>query len=522
MKKLILLKLIFIMLLPAAIFTSCEENIPRNRPILERNIDSESTGTETEEEEEALRKDGAIIIQPGHCACSAGKSISLGNCDAVCSAKSSTADETPKLFFDTTVNTSISGSILEDIEGFCSTQEGELGGNASCSIEVLREDGSQLPALTFDPNPGQTSFEVDISGLNTTLNETLRLSIVENLSGARSTTIQLRLVEDIQGDQIGGPLGLMPVTEYACLFRTDLAFDDNSGELIINDQNRFHFYFIPETRPEPLLPTTIRTIQCHDIQTYGTTPINSPLFEENPQSFTVWNKSDPRFFDLDGDGALQVHNIIANNMALDGSPLASPPELFFPLAWPSGFDDGDISAESDATNEDPSQIANDLGYYMTPFLDDQTFKAYCPTREHFFSTDPRFRAMREIVGIDTEAIYAAKANNVCDFILIRESQVEDIWFYIEGGQHIRPTENTIAGKQIQFYWPKDNDPNSSPFVKKSNQRVYTILGAEGLNTNSCNSGNSAAATGSAGANNVRTNLPPHDNRLGCIPVLQNP
>lgn len=501
--------ILFLVLIAASI--SCEDNIPRNRPTLSlENVSVSDDVIEVEEEDETIqRPTGAIIIQPNACACQGGEPISIGDCDAICAQKQSTGDQRKTFFFDVQLTEAITLDVYGDVAGWCSTLPGENITN-QCLINIKDQDGDDLSPIAFNPAPDQLSFELDLSGEILNEDETYRISISEATSGATSTTIQLRLVSNLIDDTIGGPLALMPVNSYSCLFR-DGEFDQNTGELIVNDVNRFHFYFIPETRPEPLTEATVPTVNCYDINTYGNTPINSPLLEETTGAFTVWNANDPRFFFLSGGTTRRVHELIEQNVMLQGLTLSQTPEIFFPLNWLNGFDDGD-QAPGEQASVTISTTTAELGFYMAPFFDEETFRAYCPTREHYYQDSPLFEAMREIVGVDTEGLYVAKQQNVCDFILIKESLLKSIWFYIEGGQHIQPTEATVQGKQIQFYWPADP---SSPFIKKSHQRTYTIRAADEV---SCGS-NSITDTGSSTSSADRTQVPPHDKRIGCIPVL---
>lgn len=500
-----------LILFALSVFQACTDNIPRGRPTLSLDTPlvtdvDENTDENVDENAVIQRPSGAIIIQADACACQNGKPISIGDCAGICAAKQSTGDATEKLFFNVELTEAITLDVYQDVKGWCSTLPSEDVPN-SCSIEVKDEEG-MTDFIAFDPQDGQTSFEIEATTFDK--DETYRLTITEETSGARSTTIQLRLYSELIDDTIGGPLALMPVSSYSCLFR-DGFFDQDTGELIIEDVNRFHFYFIPETRPEPLSAATVPTVNCYDIEIFGNNPINSPLLEESTGVFTVWNKDDPRFFDLSGNGTRRVHELIEQNIELQGQTLSQPLNLFFPLNWLNGFDDGEDVPGQEDTNSLTTSTAQ-LGFYMTPFMDDVTFKAYCPTRNHYFSDSPLFKAMREIVAVDTEGLYAAKQDNVCDFLLIKESLLKQIWFYLEGGQHIEPTNDTVQGKQIQFYWPPD--PNS-PFIKKSHQRVYTLRGSGEITCgNAPNVDN-----GGQGSGGVPTNIPPHDKRIGCIPVL---
>ena len=77
-----------------------------------------------------------------------------------------------------------------------------------------------------------------------------------------------------------------------------------------------------------------------------------------------------------------------------------------------------------------------------------------------------------------------------DFLLIRRSLVERIWFYYKDGIPYAPDEITEGHKTLHFYWPADL---SSPYLQKNNQRRYTIVIGD------------------------RDSYPAHDKRIGCIP-----
>lgn len=502
--------------------TSClEENIPRNRPDL--RIDKQDISANTEDDKSAednqenegavVRPNSAIVLQPDHCECEAGQSIGLGNCVSFCANEGTSTAR--NLFFNIQLSALITESNLKDLAGFCSTQVGETQQNAGCILEAKDEDGNLISLPPFTPTSGQTSFQIEVAQLP--LNKTVRVSIVEQASGARSTTIQVRLRDINSPNTIAGLLSFMPVSEYTCIARTPI-FDEDSGALIIESANRFHFYFIDSTRPEPLRAETISRIYCHDLEKSPTVPLSSPLLEEKMGVFTLWDRSDPRFFDLDNNSSLDINDIIQRNVELQGSSLTATPNFFFPLIFPSGLDDGDSSVEdtsgTDSNTINTQRLNNSLGFAMTPFLDDRTFRSYCPSKEHYFSTNIIFEAMREVVGVGTEALYVAKQENVCDNILVNEGVVSQIWFFRESGQHIRPTPETIRGKKIQFYWPADFN---SPFIKKSFQRTYTIQSVEEINSSSCGNNIDSAPQNGSG---VRTTIPAHDKRIGCIPVLK--
>ena len=511
MRKLCLL--IFI-LTAQLIIISWEDNVPTDRPTFSNNNDSLINDNDIDEEEEqepeVIRPSGAVIIQPDYCGCKNGEPITIGDCAAICSNSQDSGNGQEQLFFNVELTTAITLDIYEDVFGWCNQEINENETDVRCAIEVKSESGN-LSEINFTPSPGVTSFTTDISGLS--FDETFRLTLVEKSSGARSTTFQVRKFSELRDPRQNGPLQLMPVNRYACMIVNGGATSEFQDSI-----QRFHLFFNSETRPEPLQETTVGSFFCHDKGIYGTTPINSPLLEETTGVFTLWYKDDPRFFSLDGDQIMDINQIIEQEVNLQGASLPETPELFVPLEWQSAFDDGDSSPGSDASGGDTTVtvVNKELGFYMAAFIDeDNNFTSYCPTRDHYYSSSPFFKAMREVIAVDTEALYIAKQNNVCDFILVNESVVSDIWFYTENGQHIQPNSQTIRGKQIQFYWPADP---SSPFIKKSHQRVYTIKSVSELSGGSCNN-TVTTEDSSSSANGVRTVFPRHDKRIGCIPVL---
>lgn len=512
--KVLILLLLFT--LSQILIVSCNE-MPRGRPTI---LDDLAVTTDVDENtllEVPTRPSGAIVVQSNHCGCQNAQPITIGDCDALCAERQSSSDGLAKLFFDVELTEAITLDTFEDVAGWCNTEIIDPNTNepaalgVGCSLEVKNQAGAVVETIPFDPAQGQVSFSIDITALAE--DETFRMTIVEASSGATSTTFQVRRFSDLlQGPS--GPLQLMPVNRYSCMIR-DVAVVD--GSATITNVERFHMYFNSETRPEPLQPGTVSQFYCHDIEIYGSNPINSPLLEETTGVFTLWFKDDPRFYDLlDGDGQMDINNLIYQEVQLQGASLPSVPTLFAPLNWMSAFDDGDATPGGDGGATTTVSVVNkDLGYYMTPFLDDTTYKAYCPTQNHYYSSDPLFKAMKDLVGVGTEALYVAKQDNVTNFLLINESVVQPIWFYIENGQHIQPTTETIQGKQIQFYWPADP---SSPYIKKSHQRIYTIKSASELSDSSSNS-----ASGVNGSTNttggISNTYPTHDKRIGCVPLL---
>lgn len=512
MKKLAIVNFLTISLL--LILGGCQD-IGADRPTI---LQGETNLTDNVLEKPPLpipeRPSGAVIFKAGYCGCEAGKPITVGECANICSEKQATSDNSQKLFFSVDLTEEITLDIYQDLFGWCTQQLSDpntglpVATAPGCDFELKDEDGN-IESIPFEPGSGTTNFSLNIAGLDDDL--TYRLTLVERTSGARSTTFQLRKYSPTEGGGIRGPLQYMPINRYACGIRNGGSTSQNQ-----NDFERFHLYFNSETRPEPLQEDTIGSFFCHDLGPTGNAPpTNSPLFEETTGVFTLWDKEDPRFYSLDGDLIEDINNIIEREVNLQGATLTQTPKLFAMLEWLSAFDDGDAVPGDSSTSTTVQVVNKQLGYYMTPFLNPDTFRAYCPKESHYYSSSPLFKAMREVIAKDTEAFYVAKQDNACDFLLVNESVVSKIWFYKENGQAIKPTDSTIRGKQIQFYWPADP---VSPYIKKSHQRVYTVRSTSEL-ANSCSTGPSSSSSTSTNSSGVRTNIPPHDKRIGCIPVL---
>ena len=491
---------------------SCNDNLAGRADLDFTDYSATATTTDTEETEDdtetIYRPSGAIqILASSACICSEGSPISIGSqCDSVCASRQSASDETRMLYFEVSLNSLITEDYIGDMQGFCSAlEEDDTDVTPNCYLEVKDPDGNVVASPSLAPSAGQVRFSQEVDGV---LDDgvTYRVAIVEAVSEARSTTVQVRVTPDLIEDTIGGVLALEPINEYMCLLKAT-----ESDTFNVTSATTFHFYFNSETRPDPLLESSMSAVYCHDIDKYGTTPISSPLLSEQVGIFTLWDSSDPRFYAYDdGDDALQIHKLIEQNMTLYGAAPDSTPTYFYKLNWPSAFDDGDVGTGTDDSSSINLEVVNsDIGYYMTPFINSTTKRAYCPTAEHFYSDNIIFKSMREFIGEDqdTEALYVAKQENVCDFILVKESLLKQIWFYEEGGQNIKPTDSTVSGNKIQFYWPADT---ASPYIKKSHQKVYTVKRA------------TEVACGDATLDDASSSstLPTHDRRIGCIPKLQ--
>lgn len=512
---------ILLYLVSMLLISSCSEQVPRDRPTFspfQSEVSSSDDGEDDTEEvaEQAIpeRPSGAVFIKSDACGCLAGEAITYGsNCPALCQQKGTTVAEST-LYFNVDLGPEVELTDLKDFKGWCSTpiinpNTGEaVAGNPACIVEAKDENGN-VASLNF--NPKSSSATVNIDSLATDM--TYRISVVETTSGARSDTIQIRKVSVPITDPVMGPLRLMPVTQYTCM-NVDVADSDNGNEAYYDDASRLLFYFVPEVRPEAL-PEFTDNLYCHDIFKYGKTDPGGERLEEYPGAFTLWSKWDPRFYDLNNNKVMEIEDLIDQNLKNQGYISDSPERYFFKFQW---WTEPSFSTSSDgnsSTSNNSGTANNVLGYYMKSFQDPNTRRSFCPRQEHYYGTRPNFIAMRDLVGVDTEAIYLAKKEGAnCTGMLIRESELKKYWFYKNGnGVHIEPNNETIEGNKIQFYYPGDED---SPFVKKSHQSLYTIVtGDEFTASNGCTGGSGSSSTEDP---NAVSDYPEHDKRLGCIPV----
>jgi hypothetical protein len=147
--------------------------------------------------------------------------------------------------------------------------------------------------------------------------------------------------------------------------------------------------------------------------------------------------------------------------------------------------------------------------------------------------------LRDIIGVDTEGLYIGEkspeavtdsSGNVttgyADYILVRESDLKQVWFYLKNGVPTIPTDDIVANVAVYFYYPLNK---VSPFVKTSTQRVFRVRGSKeiftGTNNNSnsgtnnnSNSGTVSSWDGStSNSSGSVSTYPTHDRKIGCIP-----
>lgn len=442
-----------------------------------------------------LRPTNAIQVNPGSCICVNGKPDVVTDCASFCTGKT---DQTATLYGSVTPGPEVElNSELGNLENWCNnTITGSDFTAPACFLEVYDGDGFDYLPMTISSE--SNSFKANVSSLD--YNKVYVAAIVENQSGSNARTSSFNIYRkkfDDGGDPPNTPLKIMPVSMYTCLTRSTSTVD---GSTFFLEWFRVHYLFASNANPPSLPPGTMSTV-CHDTTSFGNndSPL-TPRLELIPQHFAVWDESDPRFVDSDGDGRADI-NAQIEKLLLERANISRTLNSFVPLAWQnmpsiSGFNE--------------SQTNPNLGFFMQPWIDAVSGKAFCPTQENYNGNDPIFNIMKEIVGVDTEALYLAESEPkdkgdgsfIKDVMMIRENILQKVWFYYENNQHFVPDDITKTSKTIMFYWPIDMN---NPYVKKSDSIIYTIRHPLDIGSN-VTSGLSSFTK-------------PNDKRFGCIPAV---
>lgn len=498
---------------------SCQERAPSLRPLIQ------STGTtepEPEPEPEVPKRvDGAIFFKNDFCACNNGKSviISSSTCINFCSTRQTNNIDT--LFFNFTIGDELLAQGFNSVSDWCSIAIGESV-NPQCVLSLRSETGTE-PAITFEVPAGRNSFTANISALAP--DRTYIITLQELSSGAKSNSIQLRKPSAGAGNAQLGPLVIQPVSRYTCINR-NIVQDSNNGDIFYEYAVRLHFNFIEKFRPEPV-PQGVSDVFCHDVSTFGTRDSSAyPRLEETPGAYALWSWDDVRFFDLDSSGQRDVNELIAKKAADAGAPFSTAPNLFFELKMSSGPTINQVGNTAASVQA--------MGFYMSYFNDVAAGNvAYCPKQIHYNSGDKALRAIGDVIQADTEGIYLAKRETETfvndsgeveclpqDIIIARETDLKRTWFYLDPRTRV-PTQPTTTGSlrnnTIRFYYPYDF---TSPYVKKSFQREYTVITPDQVGQGTCAEDNGGTPTPSP--EGIPTTYTPHDRRFGCIPVSSTP
>lgn len=473
-------------------------------------------------EETPVRPTDQIFITSDFCSCLNQKPDIINNCDKFCAEK--TASNQAILYVNTTMGSEVANHPkLGNLYNWCKKELSASDAAPSCMLELYSSAGTQN--LNVNLTEGSNSFNVNINNL--TKDVTYVATLVEQNSKARSKSFNLYRTDTATSTDSNTPLKLRAASLYTCIKKSGTS--NSSGTDNYTDQAiRVHYYFADNKAPSSL-PAGDPFLICHDSQQYGTN--DSPLYprlELIPNAFTVWSEADMRFSDLDQNNRMDINDLISTRLANEyGVDVATTyPKglnIFGEFKWPNG---PSISSGSSSTNTTNTTAAR-VGYFMQPWIDKSTQRAFCPKEQHYINgPDPIFKVLKNIIGVPTEAVYLAERQALQlmttsasgtvtyeaapqDVLIIRESLLKTVWFYRENGKNIPADELTANQKTIMFYWPIKT--GSDPLTGQSDQVIYTIKAPTDIGTQQ--SGNTSGT--------LSTVFNPPDKRFGCIPSSGN-
>jgi hypothetical protein len=512
--KTALVNTLFIMILSFSFWSCVDDGAMRRGKIVSPAGLFEVDDTDTGSVDSGLsRPDKAISIIPESvCVCKGTQRVSFGNCDSFCAQFG--ADDINYLFmrFRADPVVELNPGLL-DARGWCTqpiidplTGEQVGNGNPGCILKALDQDN-----LSAD-EPIQVGDFLEGNFLRKAItlaeDRNWRLSLLETSSDATSkNTVQLR-VEATPVDEVldGRPLKFAPVNQYACLSR-GFSDDQDTGDIFFDFAYEVNYYYTDKYRPGAI-PATEQGVTCHDTNISLVDRADIPRLKLKEGIFSVWSITDPRFYDNDGVNGIDINKIIGDRVRDLGNELETDPEVFFLFNWPN---------MPEITDGSPVNSNPEVGFVMTPWIDRSDFKSYCPGNFEYNNSDnPIFRVLKELVGFETEGLYlgvrepivkvatdGTQTKAVDNFVLIRETLLKTIWFYVQNEQKFVPNDDTVADNTIHFYWPPNTE---SPLTKKADQYLYTVYYPQELQGGA---GSSIDTSGNP--------FPPHDKKFACIP-----
>lgn len=496
---------------------TCEEDQELTKVTDESEIPTDKSKIEFEGElyyckdKASVRPTNAIFWKTDFCACKDSKPVSYGNCAAFCSGKNTGGVET--LFANFTTGDAVTLQ-LGSVHAWCNTVLPGDKENPSCELQAKDETGASVAVQVTIP-PGSNSLQANIQGL--AYDKTYILTLVETKSQAKTNSIQvIKFSQDVTLP-ILGPLKNAPISQFTCMIR-DYS-EDGDGTIYFDSAYRLHYYFLPRIPPKPV-PAGNANIVCHDIfntALYGTIDDELyPRLETVPGQYNLWDLTDPRFYDNDGEGRLDINQAIVQKTKIYGATIPADAKFF--QQFPPQPEKCAFQLKLEQ-----NQVCQPLGYIMAPWTDQTTFKSYCLNSSHYNSNNPLFRALGEYIQVDTEGLYVGEKSaeavtdsegnvrpGTPDYILIRESEIKSVWFYLKNGVPTQPTDDNVGNNAVYFYYPINK---ASPFVRTSTQRIYRVRWGYELGQNSSGSSSSSTNNSTGGT----TQLPPHDRKIGCVP-----
>lgn len=500
------------LLFMSTILMGCQDTIPA-RGLIEDGAIGTTTGSTTGGVVTTERPDNAVKFKTDFCGCKDGAVVTFGNnCSQVCANKVTNGAALLFVTFNVTEDISLNQS-LQNINGWCNVNlpNDTADGNPRCYMKAKDAQGNERELDTIALSaPNTMSINID----SLAEDRAWVLTLIEESSKAKSDSIQI--IKYSADTPLGslGPLKNAPITQYSCINRM-FSTDNDTGDIYYDAAFRVHFYFIQRSPPDPVPAGS--SYVCHDWLNplYGEIDdILYPRLEQVASVFNLWDSTDPRFYDINNNGNNEINDIIIQKAKNFGLTTIGASTNF--------FEKFPVLASTQSTQDAGSNTstAQSMGYYMYPWIDNQTFKSYCLNSTHYNSDNALFKAMRDVIGVDMEGIYVGvkaaesvrdRSGNIvtapADFILIRETDLKSVWFYLNNGVPTVPTDANVSSKAVFFYYPLNKQ---APYIPSSTQKLYQVKGATELSAGTVNTGGSSSS-------GVNSNYPPHDRKIGCVP-----
>lgn len=517
----------FILILSLSILTGCLDDSRGDYSIASSPVVEEP---EPEPEPTTPVRPSNAITYDEYCVCQNGEPVIINNCKETCANAEST--DSPTLFVTLGLGVEIKEDTgLGDFYGWCKNSYGDSVA-PNCAVVVSNVNGVVAQLSIDEPTSGINKFTVNLDGANLTENKEYKVQLVEIDSKATADGYMTIVLTDLESDALEPQaLTLEPITLYSCVSRA-AAIED--GDVQYTAAVKMNFYFPSSTRPEAMDASEQYTL-CHDPHISGQEGSDSKTYArlfETPNALTLWRKNDTYFTaDTDESDKYKINTAIRDELIRQGYTASTDFQLFGPLNWPTK--PTETSTSSDSSSADSAAVSADSnistgtlqtqGFYMKPWItDDSKQTPYCPNASHLGnSDDPTFRILGGFID-ETEAIYMAlrESEEIIiedtsypapdDILLLRESILSQIWFYIDysdGNKKIKGSAESARNNTMMFYWPPQfTEPTSEPVGYKPSLYTVKLPSDIGTTTGSNTSDVSTIPTDS-----------PTDNRFGCIP-----
>lgn len=536
------------LLLNVLIFPSCMEEggLKKGRPSIEDysakgSADATATATPSPTPTPPQRPTDDIAINSDFCVCAGGKNLLNNDCNAYCS---NTTETKSTLYANVTIGSEVEMfDGLGNLKNWCNIPIEGGKNQVECRLLVESESSSLTPMnINFT---GDNSFYVSVDQLMKKIRYRAKVVVYENGYTAQTSSIQLYMPATATEANTQGPLRISSMARYTCISRAGGTKSDD-GSLVFTDMIRQH-YFVGENVTAPTLPPCDSFLICHD-PSKG--EYDSPLltrFEWTPIAFRVWDPRDLRTYSTKGDKSnldinLTIQERLQNEYNITSESGINLFRTISPSTGPVIDSSTCISATTSSTNSSTNGTSSTTGtsgttttttpnttsgtaattnqisgIILQPWVRDYDKSiSYCPTQDDYNNGEPIMQILKEIIGVDTEALYLADRepttykmpNNITiyadnhDPLLIPASTLQKIWFHYESGKYYTPTSVTAGQKAVRFYWPITNESIKTPFQQKSFQKIYTVKTQAEIE----------------GSLNDRTTIQAKDKRIGCIPV----